>query len=136
MAGVTLKVEAEKKTSLIADRRAVKQVVINLVSNALKFTPKGGEVTVHAEQLGELARVTVSDTGIGIPEDALPRLGRPFEQVCDDPKLAKTGTGLGLALVRALTERHGGSMSIKSEVGVGTEVTATFALKPAQRAAA
>jgi PAS domain S-box-containing protein len=134
--GVTLKVEAEKKTSLVADRRAVKQVVINLVSNAIKFTPRGGEVTVRAERDGDLARVTVSDTGIGIPEDALPRLGRPFEQVCDDPKLAKSGTGLGLALVRALTECHGGAMAIKSEVGVGTDVTATFAIRPAQRAAA
>ena len=135
-AGVTLKVEAETKTSLIADRRAVKQVAINLLSNAIKFTPRGGEIVVRTATDGDWARLTVRDTGIGIPESEIGRLGRPFEQVCDDPKLAKVGTGLGLALVRALTERHGGGMSITSQVGAGTEVTATFALKPAQRAAA
>ena len=76
------------------------------------------------------------DTGIGIPAHELPRLGRPFEQVCGDPMLAKAGAGLGLALVRALAEKHGGRMRIESEEGVGTEVTATFPLNPAQRAAA
>ncbi|MEI9992362.1 MAG: PAS domain S-box protein [Rhizomicrobium sp.] len=135
LAGVALQVETGTKMSLVADRRAVKQVLINLLSNALKFTPKGGTVTVHAAQDGELVRVSVRDTGIGIPESELGRLGRPFEQVCADPNLAKNGTGLGLALVRALTERHGGGMSIQSAEGIGTEVTVTFALKPAQRAA-
>jgi len=136
VAGVALNVDVPEKILLTADRRAVKQVVINLLTNAIKFTPQGGEVRVTAAAGNSFASVTVSDDGIGIPQDALPRLGRPFEQVCGDPKLAKAGTGLGLALVRALTERHDGGMSIKSEVGSGTEVTVTFALKPAARAAA
>jgi PAS domain S-box-containing protein len=135
-AGVTVKVESTDKLSLLADRRAVKQVVINLLTNAIKFTPSGGEIVVRASQDGGSARVVVADTGIGIPESALPRLGKPFEQVCGDPNLAKTGTGLGLALVRALTEKHGGGMAIASREGEGTEVTVTFALKPAARAAA
>ncbi|HJW40462.1 MAG TPA: PAS domain-containing sensor histidine kinase [Rhizomicrobium sp.] len=135
-AGVTVKVEGDRTLSLLADRRAAKQVVINLLTNAIKFTPRGGEVTVRAAQDGGSARVTVVDTGIGIPESALPRLGKPFEQVCDDPNLAKTGTGLGLALVKALTERHGGDMAIASREGKGTEVTVTFALNPAARAVA
>ncbi len=135
-AGVALDVAVGTKLSLVADRRAVKQVVINLLSNALKFTPRGGTVAVRAAQDGDLMRVSVRDTGIGIPESELGRLGRPFEQVCADPNLAKSGTGLGLALVRSLTERHGGGMCIESAEGIGTEVTVTFALKPAQRAAA
>jgi signal transduction histidine kinase len=80
--------------------------------------------------------LSVRDTGIGIPAHELPRLGRPFEQVCGDPMLAKSGTGLGLALVRALVEKHGGRLRIESEEGVGTEVSVDFPLSPANRAAA
>ena len=72
--------------------------------------------------------VCVRDNGIGIPADELPRLGKPFEQVCGDPMLAKTGTGLGLALVRALVEKHGGQMRIESDEGIGTEVSVDFPL--------
>jgi PAS domain S-box-containing protein len=122
--------------SLIADRRAVKQVLLNLLTNAIKFTPPGGRIEVAVHVQDGAAILTVRDTGIGIPAHELPRLGRPFEQVCGDPMLAKAGAGLGLALVRALAEKHGGRMRIESEEGVGTEVTATFPLNPAQRAAA
>ena len=122
--------------SLIADRRALKQVLLNLLTNAIKFTPAGGTVVVAFHSDGEFAKLCVRDTGIGIPADELPRLGRPFEQVCGDPMLAKSGTGLGLALVRALVEKHGGTMRIESEEGVGTEVTVDFPLTPARREAA
>jgi PAS domain S-box-containing protein len=122
--------------SLIADRRAVKQVLLNLLTNAIKFTPPGGRIEVAVHVQDGAAILTVRDTGIGIPAHELPRLGRPFEQVCGDPMLAKAGAGLGLALVRALAEKHGGAMRIESEEGVGTEVTAIFPLNPAQRAAA
>jgi signal transduction histidine kinase len=110
--------------------------VINLLSNAIKFTPEGGEVRVCATTENGLACIRVCDTGIGIPQGEIGRLGRPFEQVCGDPMLAKTGTGLGLALVRSLAERHGGAMRIESTEGVGTTVTVTFALAPAKRAVA
>ena len=86
--------------------------------------------------MDERAKLSVRDTGIGIPAHELPRLGRPFEQVCGDPMIAKSGTGLGLALVRALVEKHGGKMRIESEEGVGTEVSVDFPLTPAKRAAA
>ncbi|HWD27703.1 MAG TPA: PAS domain S-box protein [Rhizomicrobium sp.] len=135
-AGVTIGFDVERKASLIADRRAVKQIVINLLSNAIKFTPPGGEVKVTVLRDGDFARIRVSDTGIGIPESEIARLGQPFEQVCGDPMLAKAGTGLGLALVRALAEKHGGAMTIASEEGVGTEVTVTLALKTDFRAVA
>ncbi|MBV9992398.1 MAG: PAS domain-containing sensor histidine kinase [Alphaproteobacteria bacterium] len=122
--------------TLTADRRAVKQVLLNLLTNAIKFTPAGGHIDVVVRVEGGRVALSVRDTGIGIPAHELPRLGRPFEQVCGDPMLAKSGTGLGLALVRALVEKHGGQLRIQSEEGVGTEVSVDFPLVPISRAAA
>ncbi|MGA7674660.1 MAG: PAS domain-containing sensor histidine kinase [Rhizomicrobium sp.] len=121
---------------LIADRRAVKQVLLNLLTNAIKFTPAGGHVGVGVRYGDGLTTITVRDTGVGIPEAELPRLGNPFEQVNIDPMLAKGGSGLGLALVRALMEKHGGTLAIESEEGVGTTVRVTFPLVANKRAAA
>ena len=105
-----------------ADSRAVKQMVLNLVSNALKFTPKGGSVTVAVHADGEDLELVVSDTGVGIAPADLERLGRPYEQAGDvDQK--RRGSGLGLSLVRALAELHGGGMSIESQLAEGTSVT-------------
>jgi cell cycle sensor histidine kinase DivJ len=104
-----------------ADRRAMKQIVLNLVSNALKFTPRGGSVTVTVQGYGKDLEIIVSDTGVGIAEADLERLGRPFEQAGDAVQRAR-GTGLGLSLVRAFAEMHGGSMSIESRLGEGTSV--------------
>ncbi|HEY1709144.1 MAG TPA: ATP-binding protein [Rhizomicrobium sp.] len=120
------------KLSLVADRRAVKQILLNLVSNAVKFTPAGGHVVVGVKVSGGRAILSVRDDGIGIPAADLPRIGKPFEQVAGDPMLAKPGTGLGLSLVRALAERHGGAMHIQSQEGIGTEVTVELPLAPAK----
>jgi PAS domain S-box-containing protein len=128
--------EDQEGLSVLADRRAVKQILLNLLSNALKFTQAGGRVDVEANFAGDRVSITVRDDGIGIPAEHLPRLGRPFEQVCDDPMLAKGGTGLGLALVHALAGKHGGNVRIESQEGVGTSVTVDFPLKPPARAAA
>ena len=105
-----------------ADPRAVKQIVLNLISNALKFTPQGGSVTVSAQGYGEELEIVVSDTGVGIAEADLLRIGRPYEQAGDAANKTR-GTGLGLSLVRSLAELHGGSMSIESRLGEGTSVT-------------
>jgi PAS domain S-box-containing protein len=116
---------------LRADKRAFGQILLNLLSNAIKFTKPGGNITVAASASGGMLTLTVRDTGIGIAKDVLPRLARPFEQAYNDPARAHGGTGLGLALVKSLTQLHGGEFSIQSEVGHGTEVTVTLPLKPA-----
>ena len=106
-----------------ADRRAVQQMLINLLANAIKFTPKGGRVTLRAKRIGTRLHISVSDTGIGIAEDDLVRLGQPFAQVRNDHTRQFEGTGLGLALVKGLVALHDGTMSIDSTFGQGTTVT-------------
>jgi cell cycle sensor histidine kinase DivJ len=105
-----------------ADRRAVKQIALNLISNALKFTPRNGSVTVTVQGHGDTLELIVADTGVGIAQDDLDRLGRPFEQAGDADQRA-AGSGLGLSLVRAFARLHGGEMSVESSVGEGTTVT-------------
>jgi cell cycle sensor histidine kinase DivJ len=105
-----------------ADRRAVKQIALNLLSNALKFTPRGGSVTLTLQGAGDVLEIIVSDTGVGIAPADLERLGRPFEQAGDADQRA-AGAGLGLSLVRAFARLHGGEMTMESAVGEGTTVT-------------
>ncbi|MEO8686224.1 MAG: ATP-binding protein, partial [Devosia sp.] len=122
-AGLLLHTAVEPTAPIEADKRAVKQILLNLVSNAIKFTPRGGVVTLGVAETAHGVAISVSDTGIGIPAADLPRLGKPFEQATQDATLAKSGTGLGLALVRSLAELHGGEMTIASELNKGTTVT-------------
>jgi cell cycle sensor histidine kinase DivJ len=105
-----------------ADRRAIKQIALNLVSNALKFTPRSGSVTLTIQAAAEALEIVVSDTGVGIAATDLERLGRPFEQAGDAEQRA-AGSGLGLSLVRAFARLHGGDMDLESAVGEGTTVT-------------
>jgi len=121
--GVALVTELpEGKLSLEADRRAIKQILLNLLSNAVKFTLPGGTVAVRVRCRAGATTLEVQDDGIGIPAEDLPRLGQPFEQASADPMLSKGGTGLGLALVFALTNKHGGNVRIDSTYGEGTTV--------------
>ena len=119
---LVLNAEIEGTIPVVADRRAIKQIVVNLLSNAVKFTPDGGKVVVRSRLLGDSIMLMIADTGIGIAPQSLARLGRPFEQV--ESQLSKTyhGSGLGLAIARSLTNLHGGSMRLRSKLGAGTVV--------------
>jgi PAS domain S-box-containing protein len=108
---------------LWADERAIKQILFNLSSNAIKFTPAGGRISLTAQALNNGVGIQVADTGIGIPEDQINRVAKPFEQIDNRYTRTKGGTGLGLSLVHGLVTLHGGSLDIRSTVGVGTTVT-------------
>ncbi|MCJ9673184.1 PAS domain-containing sensor histidine kinase, partial [Neorhizobium sp. SHOUNA12B] len=108
---------------MVADRRALKQVMLNILSNAVKFTNHGGRIELRARKLEKGVLLTIADTGIGIPMDALNKIGQPFEQVQSQYAKSKGGSGLGLAISRSLIGLHGGKMRIRSRVGEGTVVS-------------
>jgi two-component system, cell cycle sensor histidine kinase DivJ len=108
---------------LIADRRACKQILINLVSNAIKFTRPGGKITLGARREPGATIVYVRDTGIGIDPKDLPRLGTPFVQADTGYDRKHEGTGLGLSMVKGLAELHGGTFVLESQLGIGTVAT-------------
>ncbi len=107
---------------LNADPRALKQIALNLLANAVKFTPEGGAVTVEGRVRGGRLTLAIEDNGIGIPKDALRKLGRPFEQVESQLTKRHQGSGLGLAIAKSLVELHGGAMRIFSVLDKGTMV--------------
>jgi len=110
-----------------ADNRAIRQILINLVSNAIKFTPTGGwvRITVHINSKKELV-LTVKDNGTGIADKDMSRVMEPFTQAENAMNKSHQGTGLGLTLVKALATLHGGDVKLKSSVGKGTEVSVSF----------
>ena len=105
------------------DRRAIQQMLINLVANAIKFTPDGGQVTIGVKRFGSRLHFWVSDNGIGIGADDIAQLGRPFMQVQNDYTRQIEGTGLGLSLVKGLVALHDGTMTVQSAPNEGTTVT-------------
>lgn len=117
-----------------ADPRAVKQILLNLATNAIKFTPEGGTVTLKVEPKSTGIIVHVIDTGIGISEDDIARLAQPFEQIDSQHSRKHEGTGLGLALSKSLVELHGGNFSMSSVLGEGTTVTFTLPNTPVVKA--
>ncbi len=130
--GVELDMDvSELLPPLYADSRKLKQILVNLLSNALKFTEPGGKVTLRAwcqENCGFVFQVV--DTGIGIALEDIPKALAPFHQIDSDLNRKYEGTGLGLPLTKSLVELHGGSMDLQSQPGVGTTVTVRF---PAER---
>jgi cell cycle sensor histidine kinase DivJ len=108
---------------IVADKRAVKQILINLLSNAIKFTPRNGKVVVSSEVSDANLVLCVEDTGVGIGEDDLPNVGDPFFQARTTYDRPHDGTGLGLSIVKGLVALHGGRVSIQSRIGKGTSVS-------------
>jgi cell cycle sensor histidine kinase DivJ len=114
---------------LVADRRAFHQILINLISNAIKFTPHGGRITVGVRVTDEALAVAVEDTGVGISEDDLARVGEAFFQARASYDRRHDGTGLGLSIVKGLVRLHDGDVDIQSRLGKGTQVTVTLPLR-------
>ncbi|MBI5130253.1 MAG: PAS-domain containing protein [Rhodopseudomonas palustris] len=121
-----LRPEIEADIPIVADRRAIKQILINLLSNAVKFTPDGGRITVRSRTRRDSIVLMIADSGIGIAPQSLRRLGQPFEQVESQLTKSYHGSGLGLAIAKSLTTLHGGSMRLRSTLGAGTVVMVTL----------
>ena len=109
-----------------ADERALRQIAINLLANAVKFTPQGGSVTVELNGTGSDAQIAITDTGIGIAKEHIATVFELFRQVDSSINRRHEGTGLGLAITKRLVELHGGSIKLESEVAVGTTVTVSL----------
>ena len=130
--GLTLEIEiADDPPPLRADARKLKQVLLNLLANAVKFTPEGGTVTTRVWCSGGDGYVfQVADSGVGIAPDDIPKVLAAFGQVDGSMSRNHEGTGLGVPLTKSLVEMHGGSFDLQSEPGAGTTVTVRF---PAER---
>jgi cell cycle sensor histidine kinase DivJ len=136
VAAIKLRARLPKTPLMVeADRRAVKQMCLNLLSNALKYTPSGGVVILSAQGLADAVEVIVADTGVGISPEDLKRIGRPFEQAGGADDRAR-GTGLGLSLVSSLARLHGGALKLESRLGAGTAATLRLPTSPPDGAGA
>ncbi len=128
--GIDLEVDVPSSLpEVYIDPGRIKQVLYNLISNAIKFTPRGGEVRLTARADDQYLVLTVSDTGVGIARDDLPRLFREFEQLPQPGGVRPEGTGLGLALTRRLVELHGGKVEVTSEIGRGSTFSVHLPLR-------
>ncbi len=123
-AGLTLQADAGiAGLTVWADARALERALLNVTSNAVKFTPPDGTVTITAQDVDDGVQITVADTGVGIPEDEQAQLFTRFYRSTTSRELAIPGTGLGLAIVRHIVEAHHGTVALKSRPGEGTSVT-------------
>ena len=132
---IKLSLDFDKTSNLVinTDPIRLKQVLLNLLTNAIKFTPEDGTVKAELIEKQSGIIVKVSDSGIGISQDNIERLAKPFEQVVDGATKHKEGTGLGLALSKSLVELHGGNFKIESVLGEGTTVIFSLPNQPVTR---
>ncbi|ABL79792.1 ATP-binding region, ATPase domain protein [Nocardioides sp. JS614] len=125
--GLSLRLQHNPREHLVpGDPGELDRLLTNLVSNAVKYTPAGGTVTVTVERRGDAAVLEVADDGLGISEEDQVGLFRPFFRTTNPDALREPGTGLGLAIVATIVERHGGEVRVRSRLGVGTTFTVTF----------
>ncbi len=117
--------------NIFGDKDRIEQVLINIISNAVKYTPDGGKIDISAENSGDFVKITVRDNGIGIPEKDIPRLFERFYRVDKARSREGGGTGLGLAIAKEIVEFHGGNISVSSKYGSGTTMVITLAKKGA-----
>lgn len=125
---VQIRTDVSIPTTIVADRLRLKQILNNLLTNAVKFTPNGGGVCIEGALQDGFAQISVADTGIGIGEDQQKAVFDKFYQVRTAAKVESEGTGLGLAITRRLVEQHGGRIWLKSAVGSGSRFTFTIPL--------
>jgi two-component system cell cycle sensor histidine kinase PleC len=123
---ITIEQRVEPGLLLTADRRAIKQILLNILSNAVKFTEPGGRIALRARKVRGSVVISIADTGIGIPKSALSKIGHPFEQVQSQYAKSTGGSGLGLAISRSLVTMHGGRLKILSRERMGTVVSVTI----------
>jgi signal transduction histidine kinase len=125
--GLTLRLPTRRSTVAVrADADKVRQIMVNLLSNAVKYTNRGGEIAIASRKTGEHVRVSVRDTGLGVPADKLNMIFEPFVQVGRALNRPGEGTGLGLAISRDLARWMGGDLTVESKVGVGSTFTLTL----------
>lgn len=128
--GIKLSLNMDKPdTEIEADERKLKQIIYNLVSNAVKFTPDGGNIGIEVKTQKDSVSVSVWDTGLGIEKENQERIFNPFVQLESPYSKKFQGTGLGLAITRKLVEMHGGKISVESEPGKGSRFTFTLPVK-------
>ena len=116
---------------IVADRTHLKQILYNLLNNAVKFTPQGGEITIDAHKEGDVCRIRVADTGIGINPEDMETIFESFRQVAATTKGIREGTGLGLAITKRLVEAHRGRIWVESQFGKGSQFFVELPLRPA-----
>jgi PAS domain S-box-containing protein len=126
---IVLNIDPSSEIRLIADGAKVSQMLLNLVSNAIKFTPSGGHIEIRSRQVESWVEIAVSDDGMGIAEQDLGRLFTEFQQLDAGPGRHQEGTGLGLALTRRFAELHGGQVSVESALGKGSTFTLRLPLQ-------
>jgi signal transduction histidine kinase len=116
--GVQIETASEGELEILVDRNRMRQVVANLLDNAVKYTPAGGRIRIEARRAGSDAVLSVTDTGVGIPADEVPRIWDRLYR--GDKSRSERGLGLGLSLVKAIVEAHGGKVAVTSEAGAGS----------------
>jgi len=120
----------EDLPDIVGDRARIEQVLINIVTNAIKYTPDGGQIDITSGSSDGFVWVAIKDTGIGIPEEDIPRLFDRFYRVDKARSRESGGTGLGLSIALEIIQRHGGAIDVQSAVGEGTTVTVRLPIEP------